>query len=211
MKIKERINMIIATLIKSLVLASIVTTQSFSDSEKTLYIDNFSEAIKVVLKHEGGLSDDKNDSGSWTKYGISLRFLKQSHIDPNGDGVENSADIIHLTLTEADNIYYNQFWLKGHYDKIDDRRVAAHLFDFGVNAGLSQSAKLSKRAINRILTTPIIVDGIMDAKTIQIINHLVPSVFLSALKAEEKDFYLEIVKRHPQLKCFLKGWLSRIQ
>ena len=99
---------------------------------------------------------------------------------------------------------------KGHYDKIDDSRVAAHLFDFGVNAGLSQSSKLAKRAINRILTRPITVDGLLDEKTIKIINHLVPSVFLSALKAEEEDFYLGIVKRHPQLKCFLKGWLNRI-
>ena len=170
----------------------------------------FDIAMQTVLRHEGGLSHDKNDPGGYTKYGISLRFLKDSKIDPNGDGVEDKEDIIHLTQTEADKIYYNKFWIKGHYDKIGDRRVAAHLFDFGVNAGLSQSAKLSKRAINRILTTPIIVDGIMDAKTIQIINHLVPSVFLSAFNAEEEDFYLGIVKRHPQLKCFLKGWLNRI-
>ena len=61
---------------------------------------NFDAAIKVVLMHEGGLTNSPNDPGSWTKYGVSLRFLKQSHIDPNGDGVENSADIIHLTLAK---------------------------------------------------------------------------------------------------------------
>ena len=192
--------------------ALIIITSNSADSMNLNIIkqSNFDYAIKNTLRHEGGLSDNKNDSGSWTRYGISLRFLKQSHIDPNGDGVENSEDIIHLTLTEADNIYYNQFWLKGHYDKIDNINVAAHLFDFGVNAGLSQSSKLAKRSINRILNQPISVDGVLDNKTIQIINHLVPSIFLSSLKAEEEDFYLEIVKRHPQLKCFLKGWLNRI-
>ena len=36
----------------------------------------FELAIPVVLKHEGIMSDDGEDPGGITHYGISLRFLK---------------------------------------------------------------------------------------------------------------------------------------
>ena len=53
----------------------------------------FEEAIKVILKHEGGYSNDKDDPGGATDYGISLRFLQDHDIDLNGDGKVNEMDI----------------------------------------------------------------------------------------------------------------------
>ena len=36
----------------------------------------FDKCLKIVLIHEGGYSDDPDDPGGTTNYGISLRFLK---------------------------------------------------------------------------------------------------------------------------------------
>ena len=49
-------------------------------------MSHFDTAIKKVLKHEGGYVDHKNDPGGATKYGISLRFIRQSNTDLDLDG-----------------------------------------------------------------------------------------------------------------------------
>ena len=52
----------------------------------------FSDAVKIVLKHEGGYVDDPVDPGGETKYGISKKaypFL----------------DIKNLTIKQASDIY----------------------------------------------------------------------------------------------------------
>jgi len=43
-----------------------------ADSDKHPYSPNFQVALRVVLKHEGRLSNDRNDPGGITNYGISL-------------------------------------------------------------------------------------------------------------------------------------------
>ena len=115
----------------------------------------FQYAIKVVLAHEGGLSHDKNDKGSWTKFGISLRFIRNEHLCIDGNCADDAEEIIHLTLTEADNIYYSDFWKKYNYDKILDETIATKAFDMAVNAGPSRSNLLLKKALNRIIKEKI--------------------------------------------------------
>ena len=169
----------------------------------------FQYAMKTVLRHEGGLSNDKNDAGSWTRFGVSLRFLREEHLDVNGDGVISKDDIIHLTLTEADNIYYKDFYKRNHYDEITNEHILTKVLDFAVNAGSGQANKILKRAINRIVSEPISVNGSLDKKTIQIVNLLDPAALYSAFVTEQEDFYLSIVKKNPHLRVFLRGWLVR--
>lgn len=169
----------------------------------------FDIAMQTVLRHEGGLSHDKNDPGGYTKYGISLRFLKDSKIDPNGDGVEDKEDIIHLTQTEADKIYYVEWYKKYNYGKINDVRIMTKIMDFSINAGASECHKLVKRAVNAIVTPEIKVNGKLDDKTIEIINLIEPAVFHDAFRNEQEEFYEELVKRNPHLRIFLAGWLAR--
>lgn len=56
------------------------------------YSDKFKHAVQVVLKHEGGFVNDKNDRGGATKAGISLRFLQKENIDINNDGKIDEQD-----------------------------------------------------------------------------------------------------------------------
>lgn len=182
------------------------SSDAFSDMSSD---KRFQYAMKTVLRHEGGLSNDKNDPGGITAYGISLRYLKSAHIDPNGDGKEDASDIIHLTLTEADSIYYKEWYKRFHYDKIINEDILTDLLDFSINAGQCQASKIVKRAINDVTNGNIKVDCSLDQKTIDMINLIEPVVLHAALNQEEEDFYRDLVKRHPPLKCFLKGWLKR--
>lgn len=60
--------------------------------------ENFSLACRFVLKHEGGYSNDINDPGGETNFGISKRY------HPN-------VDIKNLTEKDAAEIYFKQYWL----------------------------------------------------------------------------------------------------
>lgn len=57
-------------------------------------------SIDLVLRHEGGLSDDPNDPGGLTNFGISLR----SYPELGADGIRS------LTRAQAEAIYLKDFW-----------------------------------------------------------------------------------------------------
>lgn len=169
----------------------------------------FQYAMKIVYKHEGGLSNDKYDKGLITKYGISLRYLKLEKLDVNRDGKISKDDIIHLTRTEADEIYYKEWYIKNKYDQIDNKDILTDVLDFSINVGASQCHKTLKRAINKVVIESIAVNGEFDRQTIEIVNLIEPVVLHDAFNAEQERFYRDLVKRRPELKVFLSGWLRR--
>lgn len=171
--------------------------------------ERFKFAVGVVLEHEGGLSGDKADAGGLTKYGISLRFIKSEKLDINGDGVISKEDIINLNKAEADSIYYKYFWIKYRFNEIYNEAIATKAFDMAVNSGPSQSIKLLKKAINKVISEPLAIDSTLDDETIDIINNVDCDRLHRAMIAVEKDFYLQIIKEHEQFAVFKDGWLKR--
>lgn len=169
----------------------------------------FEIAMKTVIRHEGGLTNNKSDPGGITNYGISLRFIKGAYIDIDGDGDSDKDDILKLTQTDADKIYYKDWYIKYHYDRIISQTILTDILDFSINAGASQCHKLVKRAIDDIMYQKIEINGILDNTTINLINALPESEFHAALNKQQVDFYKSIVKRNPSMKVFLPGWIKR--
>ncbi len=173
--------------------------------------ERFQYAVGIILKHEGGLSNDKNDPGQITNYGISLRFLKAEHIDTDGDGDSDEDDIIHLDVSEADAIYLKYFWDKFHYGNIKDLKLATKVFDISVNMGGSQAHKILKRAMNHLIDIPLAETGEINAGIIALANKLDAKELIENIRTEEKDVYMMIVERNKALTIFLKGWLARAE
>lgn len=190
-----------------LILLVVFTTPTFSNNKKS--DSKFNYAISIVMQHEGSLSEDKNDPGDITKYGISLRFIRAENIDVDGDGDSDRDDILNLTQSEADSIYMKDWWKKYQYEKINDNKVAAKIFDMSVNMGASQCHKMVKRSINEILNANIPINGILDLNTIKLINKIEPVLMHAQLRVEQENFYKLLIIKHPQLRVFLKGWLNR--
>ena len=86
-------------------------------------------ALKFVLKCEGGLTENKNDPGCLTKYGISQKSYPY-------------LDIKNLTLKKAKQIYYENYWLKADCDKMSFPMNFC-IFNCAVNCGVRRAKKIS--------------------------------------------------------------------
>lgn len=93
---------------------------------------DFEIAYRRTLKFEGGekMTDDPNDPGKKTKYGISQRWWPDYWKDANGDYLEPEEFV-------AVDFYNVEFWDKMRGDEIDDQLVANEIFDTAVNCGYS--------------------------------------------------------------------------
>lgn len=177
--------------------------------------DKFEYAIKVILRHEGGFVDDKDDRGGATNFGVSLRFLESTGIDINDDGDINVEDIQSLTLDDVKKIYKEYWWDKYDYGKISDRYIATKVFDLSVNMGAHQAAKVVQAAVNELSDVSIAVDGVLGDISYTVINILVEKAKREELLAEIKDeavyFYVSLAMEKPQFQKYLKGWIARAQ
>lgn len=171
---------------------------------------NFDDAIKVIFKHEGSYVDDIDDAGGVTNFGISLRYLKGENIDINEDGAIDEIDIRTLTQDSAKILYKKYWWDRYNYAEITDQNVATKIFDMAINMGVEQTHVLVQRACNEVNGKLILqVDGILGAKTLQLINSLNSERLLCALRNKAANFYRLLVRRNQKYAKYIHGWLKR--
>lgn len=85
----------------------------------------FEKAFAFVIRWEGVYSNDPRDSGGETKFGISKRSYPE-------------LDISKLTLKQAKEIYYQNYWLKSKCDELPFP-LNIVVFDTAVNMGRSRA------------------------------------------------------------------------
>lgn len=163
---------------------------------------DFTLSIKKTLPLEGGTSDNKNDNGLITKYGISLRFLRT--IKPNA----TADDIINLTVEDAENLYKEHFWKPIMGDRIKSQALADSIFDMAVNMGVKTSVRLLQRSLLG-LGYRISVDGIMGLETLSSVNSASEKELLDKVMKVRIGYYARIAELDPSQKIFLKGWTRR--
>jgi len=168
----------------------------------------FQHAVSVVLLHEGGFSDDKEDRGGDTNFGISLRYLRDIKIDVDGDGDIDGQDIRRLTRNKAISIYKKYWWDKYGYNNIKNIDVATKIFDMSVNMGSKQSHKIVQRSLNT-LGFLILVDGKFGINTLSAVNRCDSKKLLNIMRHQCASFYFILIKKHPVLAKFKNGWLKR--
>ncbi len=157
------------------------------------YETAFIAAVGQVLSFEGGLSNDPDDPGGLTKYGISQRSYP-------------TLDIRNLTQEQAIEIYYRDWWRKHNLGIIPDPKIAAKCFSLAVNMGPKPAFKLLQSAINATLpkSMAIAVDGVIGPKTLSRIRFSTPELLLALYKLAAVEHYAALNK--PK---YLKGWIRR--
>ena len=168
---------------------------------------SFERAVSYVLENEGGLSDDSEDPGGITNWGITLDVLHQM---PGRAGAMEH-DMRNLTRTEAVECYWVLGWKAFGLGEIGDQALATKILDVGVNVGPGQAAKIVQRACNR-LGMGLLVDGWAGPKTRAAVIALAGSQagpLMTALMVELGRIYLAIVRKRPASGTFLVGWMRR--
>ena len=158
----------------------------------------FDEAFEVVVGLEGGYINDPNDLGGETKYGISKRY------HPN-------VVIRTLTLGEAKQIYWNEYWNKLLLAQVQDANIATEIFEQAVNLGSVVAVKNAQTSIS-LIEGSVIVDGYMGIGTLFALNCLGnrKSAFLKCMTALQFNIYRDIVAKNPSQSKFFLGWLKRV-
>jgi lysozyme family protein len=106
--------------------------------------DLFPFCVHVILAHEGGLTDDPNDEGGITNFGISLRFYKTIFPSATADDIRN------LSESQAEQLYRTYWWNKYSYAQFKAVIVAVKVFDMAVDMGPHEAHKLLQSAINSL-------------------------------------------------------------
>jgi lysozyme family protein len=159
--------------------------------EKSLMSD-FEQAVEFVLGHEGGYSNDPNDPGGETNFGISKRAY------PN-------VDIKNLTRDGAKEIYLHDFWLFG---RVESQRVSSKIMDAYVNAK-HHAIRILQMSLGTIHVGPIVADGNWGGQTEAHVNAADEEKLLREFKARLCKMHCDDSMLNPKQADDLLGWLRR--
>ena len=112
--------------------------------------DDFPRALEVVLKLEGGYSDDPRDSGGKTQYGITEKVAR---------AFGYAGEMQKLPLEVAENIYRSGYWNNCKCDQLPFP-LSLYVFDCAVNQGSDAAKKLLQAALG------VKQDGLIGAVTL---------------------------------------------
>jgi len=166
-------------------------------------VDNFPWMLQFTLKEEGGYSDDPNDYGGATNYGITQGEYNRYRY---GKGLP-ARSVAYITVDEYTDIYRT-----GYYNLVGgpnfNKSLSCVLFDYAVNCGVSRSVKTLQGLVG---VTP---DGVCGHMTINEVLYYCSKGHLNNLIASvlenRKQYYLAIVAYDPSQKVFEADWLGRV-
>ena len=161
-------------------------------------ITNWDRAFDLVLKSEGGYSNDNSDHGGETNLGVTRAAWGEYKGRPIRDG-----EMRQLTRDMVKPFYKSQYWDKVRGDDLPAGLDYA-VFDFAVNAGPGRAAKFLQRAVG------VSEDGILGPATMAAVQRVNAAEVLAQFSAAKESFYKGLVDRDPAQRRFIKGWLARV-
>jgi len=173
-------------------------------------MDAFDYAFQQTLGLEGGFSDDPDDKGGRTNYGITEAVFRDAL---NRMVISGVSDIKDLTTAQAKAIYKTDYWLKIRLNDVRDISIAAEIFDTAVNMGTTMAIKIAQRALN-FLGERLEVDGVPGPKTIDALNRWSAKdarALFVCLNGYQFIRYVEIVTNNASQMKFSRGWTKRVQ
>ncbi len=155
---------------------------------------SYDEALRRLLAHEGGYSNDARDPGGPTNFGITLADYRR-YLKPDAD----AADVRAMGVEDAKAIYRAHYWNLMRCDELAAGLDYA-LFDYAVNSGVGRAAKV----LARLLGLPD--DGRMSDAVIAAAG-AAPASELIAQLCDERLAFLKGLRTWP---VFGAGWGRRV-
>ncbi len=170
--------------------------------------------IDALIEREGGYANRPADRGGATCFGVT-EAVARAH--------GYAGAMRDLPRSEAAAIYRRLYWLRPRFDAVAGRspRVAAELFDTGVNMGPGVAATFLQRALTALNRNgkdypDLVPDGRVGPRTLAALDGFFEArgkrggetVLLRALEALQGERYLRLAERRPANEAFLYGWLA---
>jgi lysozyme family protein len=171
------------------------------------------ELVRELIDREGGYVDHPADRGGPTTWGITQQVARANgYAGPMRD----------LPVETAIAIYKRLYWTKPGFAFVAEivPRIAAELFDTGVNMGPATAAKFLQRALNALNRSggdylDVKPDGAVGPATLAALAAFLrvrgvkgEAVLLRALQALQGAHYLSLAESRPANEAFLYGWLA---
>ena len=170
--------------------------------------------IDGLIEREGGYVDHPSDKGGPTCFGIT-EAVARAH--------GYAGPMRKLPRDEAAAIYRRLYWLRPRFDQVARRsaRIAAELFDTGVNMGPTVATTFLQRALTALNRngkdySDLTPDGRIGPLTLHALDAFLAArgkrggetVLLRALEALQGERYLRLAESRPANEAFLYGWLA---
>lgn len=152
---------------------------------------DFETAVAVVLANEGGYSNNLDDPGGETNFGISKRQYPD-------------CDIKALTPASAKIIYFRDFWEPYNLGILGSQQIATKLFDLLVNIGPVPAVRLLQQSIGYFLSGPIVADGKLGPQTASFAAQVPDEKLLPEIRARACAYHAQLNE-----PTFLLGWMRR--
>ncbi len=166
----------------------------------------YDDPIGIILKHEGGYVNHKNDRGGPTNFGVTQRVYSKWLGRP-----ATIEDVKAMTEETAREIYETQYLTGPRIHLLPDPPQTLVL-DMAINHGPRRAVKLLQRTVNVAGFGTISVDGILGPGTRRHVGKAVDAMgdyFQDAIVEERIKFFHRIVERNESQRVFLRGWLRR--
>lgn len=173
--------------------------------------------IDDIIDIEGDYSDNKDDSGGETRWGITKAVARA-----NG----YKGDMRDLPRALAFAVYEDRYWKPLQLDTIAELspKIAAELADTGINQGIGRAAEFLQRCLNvlnkqGLLYPDLKVDGSLGPATLRNLRSFLLTrgrpgelVLFRMLNCLQGAFYVELAEKRQKDETFVFGWFqNRVQ
>jgi lysozyme family protein len=150
----------------------------------------FEQAVSIIMKIEGGFTQDSLDPGGATKWGISQKSFPDINIKS-------------MTDEQARSLYFTHYWIPGKCALLPER-IRLIYFDMCVHQGISSAVITLQKALNGS-GYAVEIDGIIGTETIEAAAHLEQD----RLRSYRVLRLSNIVSNKPEMEKYWYGWYKR--
>jgi len=155
---------------------------------------NWEEALKHVLRYEGGYVNHPADPGGMTNLGVTKRVWEEWIGRP-----ATEQDMRSLTVEQVSPLYKKRYWDAVRGDDLPSG-VDLCVFDCAVNSGVGQSSKFLQRVVG------VKQDGSIGPATLAAVANKESATIIAEFCHHREAFY----KSLSSFPTFGKGWMRRL-
>jgi lysozyme family protein len=170
------------------------------------------QIIEGVIEREKGYSNNPNDTGGETMWGITIATARRN---------DYTGPMRELTRDQAAAIYVREYVTAPGFGRIAaiNINIAEELVDSGVNCGPARPGKWLQRVLNLLnrqgkLFPDLAVDGALGPATLAALQSVLgqrgidgEKVILRALNCLQGAYYMEITENRAANEEFFFGWM----